>query len=66
MINPWSLTLKISLHQQEPKAISTEMQATTPRLTKEVKTLWVLDDASNSGHSMIAYHTESEKVAICE
>ena len=42
------------------------MQATALRLTKEVKTLWVLDGSSNSGHSMIAYHTESQKVAICE
>ena len=59
VINPWSLTFKISLHQQEPKLISTEMQATALRLTKEVKTPWVLDGTSNSGHSMIAYHTES-------
>ena len=33
---------------------------------KEEKTPWVLDGTSSSYHLMIAYHTKSYKVAICE
>ena len=38
-----------------PNAVSPEMQAAALDKLKEVKTSWVLDGASSTYHSMIAY-----------